>query len=401
MRNNNDESLFAWEDDSISKSGLLAPSPTAFKDSGDIKSLNPQWLYRPPYSMTNKGLQIEFNFAELRLNVAELRPKVIAPLNCARERDQTQVVAILLVNDGLSEVGFIRAECGTLHSYEKDNTRDLQPRAALYIREPQIASGTSSRCYFRINTQQLRDSRVEVKELHLANSDLGHWSKGSETGYTLRICNTNALMVFEKGDDRFILRISSEETRSCLHLLVRQSDKPITIAEILHLRKEPPMIPHWSSLSGQKSYIAVHPDLVRRALPSGKGVQISFHKTENRPTFEIEVSLLPSYVPITSLVFPLPMNKLNPVEADALLTEAEVLLQESEIHTRLKEAYMPSPQLVTPRATSPVKLNLYRRTLAHIATPPPQSGRGAPNPPHPPLNAKRYGRPSSTPQHQT
>jgi hypothetical protein len=355
MRNNNDESLFAWKDDSISKSGLLAASPAAFKDSGAIKSLNPQWLYRPPYSMTNKGLQIEFNFAELRLNVAELRPKVIAPLNCAREGDQTQVVALLLANDGLSEVGFIRAECGTLRSYDKDNTRDLQPRAALYIREPQIASGTSSRCYFRINTQQLRSSRVDVKELHLANSDLGHWSKGSETGYTLRICNTNALMLFEKGDDRFILRISSEEGASCLHLLVRQSDNPITVTEILHLRKEPPVIPHWSHLSGLKSYIAVHPDQVRKALPSGKGVQISFHKTENRPRFEIEVSLIPSYVPITSRVFPLPMNKLKPVEVDAQVTEAEILLQESEIHTRAKKAYLSPPQPAAPRAISPAR----------------------------------------------
>jgi hypothetical protein len=97
---------------------------------------------------TNKGLEIEFNFAELRLNVAELRPKMIAPLNCSRGRDETQAVALLVANGCLSEVGFIRASCGTLSTYDKDNTRDLQPRAAQYIGEPQIAPGTSSRCYF-------------------------------------------------------------------------------------------------------------------------------------------------------------------------------------------------------------------------------------------------------------
>jgi hypothetical protein len=373
MRNNNDESLFAWTDDSISKSGLLAASPAAFKTSGNIKSLNPQWLYRPPYSMTNKGLQIEFNFAELRLNVAELRSKVIAPLNCAIEGDQTQVVAILLANDGLSEVGFTRAACGTLSCYDKDNTRDLQPRAALYIREPQIASGTSSRCYFRINTRQLLSSRVDVKELHLANPDLGHWSKASETGYTLRLCNTNALMVFERGDDRFILRISSEEGSACLHLLVRQSDNPITVTEILHLRKEPPVLPHWSHLSGQKCYITVAQDQMRKALPSGKAVDILFEKMENRPRFELEMSLLTSYVPIVSRVFPVPMSKMKPTELDAQTTETEVLSQERDIHNEVRNAYLVPLRPTAPRSISPAKFILPKLPSGYL--PPPRPGR--------------------------
>jgi hypothetical protein len=263
----------------------------------------------------------------------------------------------------------------------KTITRDLQPRAAVYIREPQIASGTSSRCYFRINTQKLRGSRVDMSDLLLANQDLGHWSKASETGYTLRICNTNALMVFERGKDQFILRISSEETSACLHLIVRQSENPFTVTEILNICKEPPVIPHWSRLSGIKSYIVVHSDVVRKALPSGKGVQISFHKTENRLRFEIEVSLLPSYTPITSRVFPLPMVKLRPGDSDAQLTEAKILLQESQIHTRIKKAYLSPSHTATPRAISPGRPVTNNRTSNLIDTSPPQPGRIPSSPP--------------------
>jgi len=63
MRISNDESLFAWEDKRVlsqfvTSGGLLAPSPIFFRYSYDIISLAPPRVKRPPYSMTNKGLEI-------------------------------------------------------------------------------------------------------------------------------------------------------------------------------------------------------------------------------------------------------------------------------------------------------------------------------------------------------
>jgi hypothetical protein len=91
MRISNDESLFAWEDDSIESGGLLAPSPKSFRYSTDIISANPPLIERPPYLMTNRGLEIFLYFRELELEdgyAFRVNPgenQRLAPLNCARE----------------------------------------------------------------------------------------------------------------------------------------------------------------------------------------------------------------------------------------------------------------------------------------------------------------------------
>jgi hypothetical protein len=82
LKGSNDESIFAWAADSkkdyngkyISRelpAGLLASSTACFRDSGDIRLLRkvsrvgsgpiiPHYVERPPFSMTNRGLQICF-----------------------------------------------------------------------------------------------------------------------------------------------------------------------------------------------------------------------------------------------------------------------------------------------------------------------------------------------------
>ena len=100
MRQNDDETIFAWEEDA-SESGLLAKSPVAFRHSGDVRQIGVGEVQRKPYNMTNKGLQIELILlpAELALNMiergtrytdTESSPRIskygsfIAPLNCIR-----------------------------------------------------------------------------------------------------------------------------------------------------------------------------------------------------------------------------------------------------------------------------------------------------------------------------
>ena len=101
LKLSNDESLFAWEDNSISSGGLLAPSPASFRYASDIKCINPPWIQRSPYSMTNKGLEISLLLVKWDQGLEvpkrekiyhrrlpalpnQLTEHWLAPLNCAR-----------------------------------------------------------------------------------------------------------------------------------------------------------------------------------------------------------------------------------------------------------------------------------------------------------------------------
>ena len=89
-----DESLFAWNDpdpgpDSpLNLTGMFAKSPKAFAQSGDIGPVasNLFGLYRPPWSVTNRGLAISL-YLNTALNSRSSRASrlELAILNCARE----------------------------------------------------------------------------------------------------------------------------------------------------------------------------------------------------------------------------------------------------------------------------------------------------------------------------
>ena len=67
MKISDDESLFAWTSDQ-GGSGLLAAQPSYFADSGDIiAETYLRSASRPPYSMTNKGLEIAVPKKHLQL----------------------------------------------------------------------------------------------------------------------------------------------------------------------------------------------------------------------------------------------------------------------------------------------------------------------------------------------
>ncbi|KAI4195730.1 MAG: hypothetical protein LQ348_002416 [Seirophora lacunosa] len=59
VKSSNDESIFAWTDDSLLESGMLAPSAAAFASSGDVIPFQHPGIRRTPYSITNFGLAIE------------------------------------------------------------------------------------------------------------------------------------------------------------------------------------------------------------------------------------------------------------------------------------------------------------------------------------------------------
>ena len=86
IRTSSDESIYAWCDRGLWKSGLLARSPKAFNKSFDIVPMEgPSSLRRSPPYMTSRGLAIEVlesqnTFSELGHN----KNSCIVPLNCAR-----------------------------------------------------------------------------------------------------------------------------------------------------------------------------------------------------------------------------------------------------------------------------------------------------------------------------
>jgi hypothetical protein len=59
LRISDDETIFAWESAHDMSGGLLARSPIAFQQSGEVCGLDFNNKRSPPYSMTNKGLRTE------------------------------------------------------------------------------------------------------------------------------------------------------------------------------------------------------------------------------------------------------------------------------------------------------------------------------------------------------
>ena len=80
LQSTNDESIFAWTDDRVWTSGLLAKSPANFAKSGDFVPINE--FYRKPYTMTNQGLQIELRYSNSEMGEVG---RFESPLRCTKE----------------------------------------------------------------------------------------------------------------------------------------------------------------------------------------------------------------------------------------------------------------------------------------------------------------------------
>ena len=83
IRTSSDESIYAWSDITLLSSGLLARSPVAFRDSGDIVPMEePSGLPRSPPYMANRGIAIEILESSKMPQSMDLTLTV--PLNCAK-----------------------------------------------------------------------------------------------------------------------------------------------------------------------------------------------------------------------------------------------------------------------------------------------------------------------------
>lgn len=98
-----DESIFAWCDSGLARSGLLARSPAAFATSGGIIPVKFSEFDRNGlYTVTNRGLAFE-QMALLYTSghddifrQMDATPDYLAPLNCARSTDTETPVSLML-----------------------------------------------------------------------------------------------------------------------------------------------------------------------------------------------------------------------------------------------------------------------------------------------------------------
>lgn len=104
LRSSNDESIFAWFDDRVWTSGLLAESPANFAKSGDVVPINQ--FYRKPYTMTNQGFQIELRFPNFQKNK---EGRFETPLRCTKESMWDQMIISLHMTYYTDNTGALRA----------------------------------------------------------------------------------------------------------------------------------------------------------------------------------------------------------------------------------------------------------------------------------------------------
>ena len=115
-----DESLFAWTDDSLVESGIFAQSPKVFAGSGNVvRNTEGHRLYvrRAPYAVTNWGFAIEvFAHSKYSATIMTDWGTSFVPLNCGRESKpgfaSDQQLAVELEN--ISPDIFVRSSPGLL-----------------------------------------------------------------------------------------------------------------------------------------------------------------------------------------------------------------------------------------------------------------------------------------------
>ncbi|RTE73493.1 hypothetical protein BHE90_012067 [Fusarium euwallaceae] len=129
MRVSDDHSLFAWKCPN-SRGGLLAVSPAAFKDSGNIVPWNPFVPYNSPFTLTNKGAHLELPFIGLGDQGTGL-----AVLSCTGVGDSDKLVAIYLRDSFMTMEHFERCRSEEFNLINLSQFRPAQyPTRSLCIR---------------------------------------------------------------------------------------------------------------------------------------------------------------------------------------------------------------------------------------------------------------------------
>ncbi|KAL2687094.1 hypothetical protein Neosp_004646 [[Neocosmospora] mangrovei] len=165
MRVSDDHSLFAWKYPN-GRGGLLAVSPAAFKDSGNIVPWNPFMPYNSPFTLTNKGVHLDLPFIGLGD-----RGTGLAVLSCTEVGHPDKLAAIYLRDTFLTMEHFERCKCEKfeLVSLSKFRPAEYPTRSlCITLRGPnQRLKGTSD------GKAQTGPSPLSDERLHIRKGDGG------------------------------------------------------------------------------------------------------------------------------------------------------------------------------------------------------------------------------------
>ncbi|KAL7934994.1 ankyrin repeat-containing domain protein [Trichoderma chlorosporum] len=133
MKVTDDDSIFAWKSDSQSHGSLLATSPDAFEQSGNIVRKRTAWLPDSrPLTVSNKGIRLELSYIGVGHHGLGL-----AILHCAeRKAKEHTFIAIYLKDISFTMENFVRVWSGRYELFDPMPFRPSQrPQRWINVRQ--------------------------------------------------------------------------------------------------------------------------------------------------------------------------------------------------------------------------------------------------------------------------
>lgn len=148
IKKSDDESIFAWACKGFldpSWNGLLAQSPSHFANSGDIQCYSSRIEQRPPYVMTNKGLELRIPESAIFPNIHD-RKMISLTLSCYKttnfDRNWRHEIVSGFSSDLWIELvqsqedhRWTRAEPGQIPGEDFFFQNDPDPLVVIYVRQ--------------------------------------------------------------------------------------------------------------------------------------------------------------------------------------------------------------------------------------------------------------------------
>lgn len=207
LRMSDDESIFAWTNEKSCDGGLLAPSPVAFRESGNVE--RGKWD-SPSYTMTNKGLYISFRLIKHWNNQTSLATEdaLLAPLNCNQSNKLGQLAVLL---KKVNKDQYVRTLSNKLLTMQQlPQVYEKTPRHALYVRQYDAPLVENAPYVFYIPILPLIKAGYRISTKYLSHPYRSKWDADSTGQYILtltaqEICG--ALMFKDEHRDVFVLVI--------------------------------------------------------------------------------------------------------------------------------------------------------------------------------------------------
>ena len=129
MRVSDDHSLFAWRSEE-DHGGILATSPAAFANSGNIILVSPAYATSSPSTLSSRGIHLSLRF------INNGQGKGLGILHCAEIGKEGTLFALHLRDSFLTNEDFVREQSTTLGLIDLENINPSEhPLTSLYFRQ--------------------------------------------------------------------------------------------------------------------------------------------------------------------------------------------------------------------------------------------------------------------------